>query len=111
MSPARPLLARGRSRGWVHEANGSTEGRTDELKRVEGLYLDEEDHRQTRELVLGNIDMLLSVYDYYVQLGNDAALPVSGGEGVGRFEKVKPKRINMQVLGCAATASPQASPL
>lgn len=50
------------------------------LERVQDLFVDDipqddgtvkhgADHAQTRDVLLGNIDMILSVYDYYVRLG------------------------------------------
>ena len=50
------------------------------LERVQDLFVDDvpqddgtvkhgKDHSETRDLLLGNIDMILSVYDYYVRLG------------------------------------------
>ena len=50
------------------------------LERVQDLFVDDipqpdgtvkhgADHAETRDTLLGNIDMLLSVYDYYVRLG------------------------------------------
>lgn len=47
----------------------------DDVKQDDGSLKHGEDHHHTRDLVLGNIDMLLSVYDYYVRLGAHTETP------------------------------------
>ena len=65
----------------VHEEKGRDASHWDYvLERVEDLFVDDvllddgtkkrgADHNKTRDTLLGNIDMILSVYDYYVRLG------------------------------------------
>ena len=65
------------------------------LERVQDLFVDDvpqddgtikhgSDHHHTRDLLLGNIDMLLSVYDYYVRLGAHTETPRDKLEGERR---------------------------
>lgn len=74
------------------------------LSRVLDLFADPEDHVQTRASLLSNIDMLLSVYDYYVHLGSDVTL-LRGGVGSGQFKKIEAKTIDLEHMDEAAAAA------